>query len=467
MEDKNQLITKIQKLFAVAEGSSNSKMDSQEIANEAISALLLARKLLAKHHLSESDIRAQAETNNIVYVPPVFGQTTTYNPFKRKNARGLNQRRIWFEKLAEVLAEGNYCRIGLIPEEGGIIFFGLEMDRDVAIFTLNSLGAIADNLCKYEMKRAQTTAGMTNFRNPSLSSPEWQGEDVFIESFHQGFRLIIKKVFDDMKADENGNTPNARDDYFEDNCPYRHKPAYVWVRDEDSTRIENYYVKIGQEIGQRAVDKLSLSEGTAKVASIIQTNHIKKQEKAKEEQKQLYDKLGIDESLPPEVIIAIDDSGSMRSMNKSEQAKSGATSYAENANKNGYKVGLVTFGSSEEQFIKPKQELNGEFFSAINKLSPYGSTPMHEAIRKSTEYFKSTKARRLLVIVTDGQPNSEELALSTAKIAKEDYGIVIKTIGTDDAPKAFLDALASSGKSLLVGNAALGEGIKTIGLLGA
>lgn len=486
-----KIIERIKKLFAIAEGASNSNTDSAEIANEALVAIMTARKLLAKHHLDESLFKQQAEIEHTVYIAPSFGQSTIYNPFKRRNARGLNQRRIWFEKLADVVAEGNYCKIGLIPEKGGIIFFGLEMDREVAIFTLTSLGTIADNLCKYEMQRAEKVAGMRNFRNPKLSSPDWKGEDVFIESFHQGFRSVIEKVFTDLKADENKvEGPNARDIYWEENCRYDNKPNYVWNRGNSSVEelpIEEYYVNIGKEIGQRAIDKLNLDEGTAKVTSIIQTKQIKKAEQETKRRLQLQAavktkmaaaeaRIGIDYSLQPEAIIAIDDSGSMDNYNsenkpdfksKIQQAKEGALEFAKSMNKKGYKVGLVTFGSQTETFLEPKAEINGEFITAIEKLSGYGDTPMHNAIKKANEYFKTTKARRTLMIVTDGFPSSKSAAEIEAEVAKEN-AILISTIGTPDAPKDFLDRISTSGESEQVGNNLLGEGIKRMaGLLGA
>lgn len=468
MENKQAIIDKIQKLFAIAKGSTNSKTDSAEIANEALAAMMMARKLLAKHHIDESDLQQTSIEQNFVYVPPSYGMSFITNPYKRANARGLNQRRIWFEKLADIVAEGNYCKIGLQPEKGAVTFYGLEMDRDVALFTFEKLAEIVDAFCKLEMKKAKTGAGATNFRTGE-KVPDWKDDDIFIESFHQGFREVIKEMLSD--DDGNGKQSEGVTSYWLDNCSYYERSEEVWGRDKyssDAIEIEEYYVDLGKKIGEKAASKLKLEEGIENIAALIQTHQVKKQEKEQKRLSDLYKRLGIDETLPPEVFIGLDSSGSMGYASKMEQAKSGALSYAKDVSVKGYKVGLITFGAGNERFLAPSAEINGEFTGVVSELSAYGSTPMHTAIEKAIEHFKTTKARRFLMLVTDGFPDSKEKALEIAKIAKENYGVVIQCIGTDDAPKDFLDQLSSSGKGLQVGNNSLGEGIrKMAGLLGA
>lgn len=465
------ILNKIKKLFALAEGSQNESLsdsDAAEKANEALVAMMTARKYLAKYHIDESEIRAKSEAEHIVYVAPTYGISFVTNPYKRANARGLKQRRIWFEKLAEVIAEGNYCKIGIQPTKGSISFYGFEMDREVCIFTFESLARIAANLCKLEMKKAKAGAGAFNFKTKE-QVPAFQGEDCFIESFHQGFREIIKEML--FSEDGNGKQSEGVEAFWLDNCSYSERAEYVWnnwqFREDNEIEINDYYAGIGKKIAEQAASKLKLEEGTENLVGLVQTTVIKRQEKQIKAQIERYKALGIDESLPPEVIIACDTSGSMYGANKLSQMKEGAISYAKDVSKKGYKVGMTTFGNYPEKFVTPSSSVNGEFTAIIDSLSANGGTPMDIAINAANEYFKGTKARRFLMIITDGQPNSREMALEEARKAKEN-GVIIQCIGTTDAPQEFLDQLSSSGKGLLVGNAALGEGIKRMaGLLGA
>lgn len=467
-----KVLDRMQKLKALASGTTNSGSDSAEIDNEKLAALMMLRKLLQKHHIDESILESKAETEHTVYVAPSYGVTTFINPFKRANARGLNKRRIWVEKLASVVAEGNYCKIGIIPEQGAIEFYGLEMDREVASFILERLGQIADNICKTEMKLAQVNAGGMNFsfgsKTGATKKPKWISEDCFIESFHQGFREKIKELFSDDEG--NMKTSEGVNDFWEKNCYHKKKPQNIWNNykyEADESPIEQYYVEIGEKVADKAIKRLKLSEGSTNIQGLVKTNIVKRQERKEKELKQLYSKLGIDESLPMEVLLLIDASGSMEGSNKMPQAKKGALEFAQARAAMGNKIGLRTFGLYPEVFIPPRETFNGELTEAINKLEPTGGTPLDSAIRSGREYFSTTKCRRVMMIITDGEPNSKERALEEAKLAK-DIGVIIQVIGTDDAPKDFMDKLASSGDALQVGNNMLGEGIKRMaGLLGA
>lgn len=472
MELDPKILDRMQKLKAIATGSSNSKSDSAEIANEALVAMMMLRKLLQQHHVDESILQAKAAEEKTVYVAPSYGVSTFINPYRRANARGLNKRRIWIEKLASVVAEGNYCKIGIIPEQGAVEFYGLEMDREVAMFTLDKLAQIADNICKVEIKLAQVNAGGMNFtfgaKTGAEKKPAWVSDDCFIESFHQGFREKIKELFTD--DDGNMKTSSGVEDFWNINCYYSKKPDFVWSNRkyaEDESPIEQYYVNIGDRIAEKAIKKLKLSENTSDLQSLVKTNLVKKQERAVKERKQLYAKLGIDETLPRLVFILEDASGSMSGEGKMEQAKKGALEFAQARTKLGDEVGLVTFGLYPEIFLPPTNQIIGQFSETIDRLEACGGTPLHSAIETARKYLVERKNRRTMMIITDGQPNSVERALAEAQIAK-DQGIEILVIGTPDAPKQFMDQLASSGNSEQVGNNMLGEGIRRMaGLLSA
>lgn len=448
--EKQQILDKITKLFAMAEGG-NAEKASKEISNEAFVALQMARRLLKKHNLDESAIKLQMEEKHEVYIAPQYGKSVIENPHRRANARGTNKRRIWFEKLADVVAEGNYCKIGLIPQQGSVSFYGFDLDREVSIFTFLKLAEIADKLCKIELKKAKATVGAMNIKTGLQNPSTWAGDDSFIESFHQGFRQNIREIYFDEENGDKGNIGVTEFCNKDRNWTYYENPTPIWENDDDPVFIEEFYVNIGKKISERASNRLKLDDGNAGVTDLMKKS------------------IEIDASLPKQVFLVIDDSGSMTWNNKVGQARSGALSFAKDAFSKNYKVGLIKFGSSAKRLCGLIDGENEEFISAINKLDgSSGSTNMADGINNAINYFHPDRSKRVIVVVTDGVPDSESEALNAADNAKR-MGIEIMAIGTEDAPKEFLDKLCSrAGLGLLVANSDLEGGIKRMaGMLGA
>jgi len=138
--------------------------------------------------------------------------------------------------------------------------------------------------------------------------------------------------------------------------------------------------------------------------------------------------------------LLIDCSGSMGGQ-KLAQAKRGAINFAGDARSKGYSVGLIKFNSIVAHLCEPQQEI-----SALNhyleRMNADGSTNMTDAILIALQKLEGRKGYRVMVIVTDGMPDSQATALEAARQAKAN-GIDILTIGTDDADRDFLAKLAS------------------------
>jgi len=140
------------------------------------------------------------------------------------------------------------------------------------------------------------------------------------------------------------------------------------------------------------------------------------------------------------VYLVIDTSGSMADY-KLEHAKKGALDFAKDAFRKEYAVGLIGFNSVAKLFCKPTYDME-ILKQSVNELSAGGSTNMSDAISLAHERFNSIKNTKVMVIVTDGQPDNIEDTLKEAAKAKHD-GIDIITIGTDDADQQFLKTLAT------------------------
>lgn len=163
------------------------------------------------------------------------------------------------------------------------------------------------------------------------------------------------------------------------------------------------------------------------------------------------------------VYLVIDCSGSM-SGNKLEHAKNGSKGFADEAQKKGYSVGLIQFGSDAKHILEPQREL-ANFYSNVEKLTIDGSTNMAAGIRLAIDKLGNgmgSGKERVICIVTDGQPDNRAATLNAANEAKA-TGIEIMTIGTDDADKAFLEELATRKElSLKVASKQLQQGITSM-----
>jgi Mg-chelatase subunit ChlD len=140
------------------------------------------------------------------------------------------------------------------------------------------------------------------------------------------------------------------------------------------------------------------------------------------------------------VYLVIDASGSMAN-DKLEQAKKGVLDFARDAFRKGYDVGLISFNTAARHISEPTHDL-GMLRNRVGEMNAAGSTNMAEAISMAHGYLKTAGDTRVIVIATDGLPDSAEDALAEAVKAKGD-GIDIITIGTDDADREFLKRVAS------------------------
>lgn len=140
------------------------------------------------------------------------------------------------------------------------------------------------------------------------------------------------------------------------------------------------------------------------------------------------------------VYLLLDCSGSMEGQ-KLAQAKRGAINFAEDACDKGYAVGLIKFSSTATHLCEPEHDISA-LNQYLERMDAGGSTNMTGAILLALQKMGDRRGYCVMVIVTDGMPDSQETALEAAQEAKAS-GIDILTIGTDDADRDFLAKLAS------------------------
>lgn len=141
-----------------------------------------------------------------------------------------------------------------------------------------------------------------------------------------------------------------------------------------------------------------------------------------------------------QVYLLIDCSGSM-SGQKLQQAKTGGQEYASTALLEGYAVGLISFGS-EAHLLHRAQNDSVQIVRALSSIEIEGSTKLDAALELAIGELSDHEGNRVIVVVTDGIPDDRAGALAAGARAKR-AGMLIVTIGTDDADHDFLRALAS------------------------
>ncbi len=157
--------------------------------------------------------------------------------------------------------------------------------------------------------------------------------------------------------------------------------------------------------------------------------------------------------------LLIDCSSSMAGT-KIAQAKDGALTFAEDALKKDYLVGLIGFATVAETLCLPEEGFS-TLASRIESLEASGSTNMADGIKRATQELNKHSGFRAIVVVTDGIPDNQHLALDAARLAKE-ASIDIIAIGTDDADRNFLGKVASRSElAMKVSRAELKSGITT------
>lgn len=126
------------------------------------------------------------------------------------------------------------------------------------------------------------------------------------------------------------------------------------------------------------------------------------------------------------------------------QAKSAAVKLAsEIIDLSVHRLGVISFGSRVKEVCPPTTSRT-QLVDSIRTLATYGGTEMSGAIELGASTLAKSNRRKVLLLVTDGEPNSRPNTVRAADQAKA-RGIDIITIAAGDgADIGFLDQLASN-----------------------
>ena len=144
---------------------------------------------------------------------------------------------------------------------------------------------------------------------------------------------------------------------------------------------------------------------------------------------------------PPIVILAVDCSESMKG-DKIRQARRGAMEFGEDAVRRGYLVGVIKFSSAAATAVVSRPSIALERFRvSLERLTASGGTAMANGIDLAVSEIGG-RPGGVICIVTDGEPNSQEDTIASARAARA-KGIEIMAVGTDDADWKFLSQIVS------------------------
>ena len=158
------------------------------------------------------------------------------------------------------------------------------------------------------------------------------------------------------------------------------------------------------------------------------------------------------------VYLLLDCSSSMGCDGKLAQLKRGSLRFFLEAWARQYAVGAIGFGSGVFGVSGATRNFYA-FQKQIMALHADGRTNMDAAIRTGTWRLRLRRGHRVLILITDGQPNNPEATLQAATIARR-LEIELIVIATTGADQDFLFTLNPNPElTMYVERKALEEGI--------
>ena len=148
---------------------------------------------------------------------------------------------------------------------------------------------------------------------------------------------------------------------------------------------------------------------------------------------------------PIDFMLLLDVSGSMYGSPLREATRACEILFSDMIDFSIHQMGFITFETYTRRLVPLTQDVN-KLKNALRSLSAGGGTNLADALRCADEDLASSSNKKVLIIVTDGQPFDEGLTLDYAKRMK-DSGILIVTIGAgSDVGENFIKSVSSSPK---------------------
>ena len=145
---------------------------------------------------------------------------------------------------------------------------------------------------------------------------------------------------------------------------------------------------------------------------------------------------------PVDFELLVDVSGSMRGEPLKQAKEASYRLVNDIIDFNVHQLGVIGFGDNVQEMQSLTHDKK-ELMLSIDRLEAYGGTYMAKAIELGREKLKNSKRRKVMMIVTDGAPNSKSSTTNAAETAKK-AGIDIITIAAGNgADAAFLKTIAT------------------------
>jgi VWFA-related protein len=134
------------------------------------------------------------------------------------------------------------------------------------------------------------------------------------------------------------------------------------------------------------------------------------------------------ENLPLTVGLALDTSGSMASsLGEAQRAAVGFLGAVMTPRDQAF---ALTF-SDKPLLVMPRTSDVGAVAESLEDLKAYGYTSLHDAVVHALYYFRGTRGRRALVLLSDGEDTSSSIPWRDALEYARRSGVAIYTIGLD------------------------------------
>ena len=205
MENMNKIIEKINNLFDL---SRNNPSES-----EAMAAALKAQELMAKYHISMTELETEEDADQVTIV--------TVNVFDHKNGAGTIK---WRYNLATAVANNFRCDV-CFSKQGHVYFFGYKTDAEIAARTFTFLfqtgNRYSANLYNKVRRMGGNTKGVRSayqigFVKGVRESLEVQSHDLMIvtpEAVHKYFDSMTEQSTVKHGVDRAESTEECYDAY--------------------------------------------------------------------------------------------------------------------------------------------------------------------------------------------------------------------------------------------------------------
>lgn len=172
---------------------------------------------------------------------------------------------------------------------------------------------------------------------------------------------------------------------------------------------------------------------------------------------------GSAEAVRPDILIALDTSGSMNEHGRLDEVKKAAVNTIISKFEGKSRMGLVTFGESATVVV-PLTDKASAVKSHLLACRAYGGTVSpFRCIREdaSLDSFRTSANPRYLVIFTDGEWAGRDDGNRSSAQKLRDMGITIIAIGCVGANQEFISAIASEGADIKVNDGNISGGFAT------